>query len=1533
MATQLGNTTKNYGQKHNYVVTNLNGEAIIKSSDLLENTFIVSSPTDVSKTDLTFEDPKTGERFNINSIFATDSNGNPVRLTHTIQPGRGLVVGRNGKPEKTGDGIDVISMAIDDYSIRTHPTSQYLYVQCYNIIDNYTLTTNPYGLVGDYMSVVTANLDKATNDSWGVVRSRDPRTAVQIDKGELSIITEKLDYVDDDLNVNGIVRCQSDAAADLGFRTVEAQNGRLHVITKNLDKPTKSYCGVVKADEFIEPDSNGVGGQVKTTTILRDGSIHVVNYTYTYSYITTEGLTYQGHGIVAPDNKTTITEKPGIMSVDTAGLVHASEKEYGTVKVDGDSTLIDSKGLLTVGYWGKITAVLRDFNPSIQKIWDKLAEYENRIAWLEAQAMAEKIYSFVSTSGNMTVLTEPVWETNLNSETRNELFVRSGEAGNYTYTSITGSTTPYDVSALDPSLIYYVKLEGNGVIPDTYIPAKRAATFEDYTASGNSYNYIISGGITSVDQEFSVEFAVSTNCMFKVSVEYEDNVNPAVTLQSVKFQTDIDVAASGLTEFTFDSTDGNEQTLKFSFRARNYNSDTSESETVTRVTFLVTSTNNSTIYKKGTHAFKRFNEKAYTQENGGLIPEPDPVYPKDPTDWQVDYITGIELVTTDETSTGDDGVSPNYMTPVPYGTIGSFDIPFNAYGIHHRTTYVDSTDETGTPETSEDPMIVENPVIDYNLNDGLELGQIGVTVEYFKPRALIQAALAVKSVNGLVAKKFNAPNNSTYYQILTDTTFASKTSAASAVCGETLSVAPRSGAIQDITTPLYSGVSDVPLATSEFSVPTSSTSLANIVGNEINTYVDTYAMFNAKKVGGSSNTSTFETFMPIQTTYTQGTTAGINARSMITKELPFTSVSEWIADSGANWLNASITTTYEQTGTYTLLHLQSNGAIIDDRCAKVTLQYVTIENGVEVTKSKSFYYTEQYVENKPNLSVTANLNNIGDPLTFTLTRSPNSRLTGECYDENGNPVAQYWGATVTFNYVANLSRKNRINNLTDTLYGTDDIEALNYADILANGTQSHSGNTIDAGTTFTGATTGGRGIRGTKTMTKGNGSSLPTAYMPAVSFVSLASHTIYLQGNRSENSITFTYQMSASDEAIRGTDSLSSVVITYVSTESFTYAGGPNITYSTNGSWNASQAGIMSSSYTFGNAKIQNVTINKWDDAEMLITFDIKPGTTTNIPSNMRSGTVISEILMSDHGSRDFKFMIGNSTYDWDCFYTHCTFSATPWTTYGCTVTYRLWNKVSSTQNAQTPFRKVVCTFRNSQGKFSEFNEVSNEFVSVASTATTSVVDRMYTDNDYSKLAAMPAFANRVNVTNLQLVNGPMLNAFNYIKFWFSLNAQWYTNMEQTVVGTVGTKFEVSLLTLSNKYGSATSSITYADGGVININLVNALYTSNSTSNNNIIGGGTVSLHDETFDDIINTISDLSDKYNTIQSGSAIRGGALNVNNNTEPIIGNGITGGSSSNSNNSSSGNLTRGTTQNSNAWQSTIGGGVAGGKLNRNL
>ena len=52
MGTQLGNVTKVYGHKQNTTVTNLNGEAILNSSYLKENTLIISSPQTINKEDI-----------------------------------------------------------------------------------------------------------------------------------------------------------------------------------------------------------------------------------------------------------------------------------------------------------------------------------------------------------------------------------------------------------------------------------------------------------------------------------------------------------------------------------------------------------------------------------------------------------------------------------------------------------------------------------------------------------------------------------------------------------------------------------------------------------------------------------------------------------------------------------------------------------------------------------------------------------------------------------------------------------------------------------------------------------------------------------------------------------------------------------------------------------------------------------------------------------------------------------------------------------------------------------------------------------------------------------------------------------------------------------------------------------------------------------------------------------------------------------------------------------------------------------------
>ena len=95
MKTQLGNTTKSFGKDYNISVSNIGGDGVLMAySYLRENTIIIDS-----KVDSNFED------LGSYSLFVTDSNGNPVRLTYTIQPGNGLYA----DPADT----DVLRMVID----------------------------------------------------------------------------------------------------------------------------------------------------------------------------------------------------------------------------------------------------------------------------------------------------------------------------------------------------------------------------------------------------------------------------------------------------------------------------------------------------------------------------------------------------------------------------------------------------------------------------------------------------------------------------------------------------------------------------------------------------------------------------------------------------------------------------------------------------------------------------------------------------------------------------------------------------------------------------------------------------------------------------------------------------------------------------------------------------------------------------------------------------------------------------------------------------------------------------------------------------------------------------------------------------------------------------------------------------------------------------------------------------------------------------------------------------------------------------
>ena len=390
MKTQLGNTTKSFGKDYNISVSNIGGDGVLMAySYLRENTIIIDS-----KVDSNFED------LGSYSLFVTDSNGNPVRLTYTIQPGNGLYA----DPADT----DVLRMVIDQSSIMANDGDE-IYVNKHNIIDNNTLTVNS---VEDTeakrgrIAVVTANLDKASNNRWGITkadevttyinpeyeideetgeRKIDPETGayVLIPTGVICVNTQNLDTVDDTLNRDGIVRHSSEM-----FRTIEAKDGKLNVLTYNLDKASYTDYGVIKTDNVtIQADDNGV------VSVLTAGLDHSNKSNY---------------GISKGD-EVTINSVDGILTVNTRNLSYATYTQPGIVIVDSYSMTVNN-GKIEVNRYNEIESILDRNNPEHDLFRSDIEDLKNRVSKLETAALQEVIEFLIPVGDPETSLPQPIFD-------------------------------------------------------------------------------------------------------------------------------------------------------------------------------------------------------------------------------------------------------------------------------------------------------------------------------------------------------------------------------------------------------------------------------------------------------------------------------------------------------------------------------------------------------------------------------------------------------------------------------------------------------------------------------------------------------------------------------------------------------------------------------------------------------------------------------------------------------------------------------------------------------------------------------------------------------------------------------------------------------------------------------------------------------------------------------------------------------------------------------------------------------------------
>ena len=112
--SKLGNIKESYGKHYSIGVANAESNIVLSGGNLPKNSVIISSPYD-SKLD---EDKGSF------SLIATDSEGNGVRLTYTLQEGNGLVT----------DG-DIIKLDIDNETIKVDKGNS-LYIDNTVIVDN-----------------------------------------------------------------------------------------------------------------------------------------------------------------------------------------------------------------------------------------------------------------------------------------------------------------------------------------------------------------------------------------------------------------------------------------------------------------------------------------------------------------------------------------------------------------------------------------------------------------------------------------------------------------------------------------------------------------------------------------------------------------------------------------------------------------------------------------------------------------------------------------------------------------------------------------------------------------------------------------------------------------------------------------------------------------------------------------------------------------------------------------------------------------------------------------------------------------------------------------------------------------------------------------------------------------------------------------------------------------------------------------------------------------------------------------------------
>ena len=345
--SSLGYIQNSYGKSINIAVANTYSYNVLSSGNLPDNTIIISSPLDENNDDR-----------GIFSVSMTDSSGQPVRLTYTLQEGPGMRYSN-----------DSIKVEIDDFTIVEN--NKELLANVDNLIDNDTIYYN------DKIKLNVNNLDKANKNISGVFKIDDDTVKIADDK--LYVNTSNLKYANSDTNIPGIF------IGDDKYITVN--QGVISINQDMIDKANKESFGIVRGNN--------------STISINNGQINVI----------TENLNKSDKdnaGIIMPDNKTIVLNENDELKVDISNLNKTSNIKAGVFKYDPNTFILD-KEILKVKEYGKFNTLMESIDNTEVELKKDIEDIKYLLSQYKVKKNKPEIIDFHATRLLTSILDRPLY--------------------------------------------------------------------------------------------------------------------------------------------------------------------------------------------------------------------------------------------------------------------------------------------------------------------------------------------------------------------------------------------------------------------------------------------------------------------------------------------------------------------------------------------------------------------------------------------------------------------------------------------------------------------------------------------------------------------------------------------------------------------------------------------------------------------------------------------------------------------------------------------------------------------------------------------------------------------------------------------------------------------------------------------------------------------------------------------------------------------------------------------------------------------